>query len=570
MDSPHKKQGRTKTIPKNIIPLESSAQINALRDAFAKNGAISVFGYGVTTKPIVALLNARSFSCTIYDDKLANIKDHNVLDSILESSDKNSKRAAYTNLFLSPSAFCSEDSALEILSPGILPTHPYFAQAHNAISEYDFIYSLLRHKDLLPINNTQNTTPSPIANNPACDCAQDVIPMIWISGTNGKTTTTQMLTFLLAPFGAQAGGNIGTPLATLFSQCARIWILETSSFTLHYTKTAYPKVYLLLPLSQDHISWHNGFENYVDDKLSVLTRMDSTTYALLPNSVRTHRFVRSYLGKAVFYKDSYDLLTYLALDRKALTFDEPFLLDGLVALCGVEMLHKALPKALDKNLDSTKLDSLLDSPAQNTTHDISAYCAHLNTFTIGAHRIEEFYELESDSTKWLWVDDSKGTNIDATLQAIKRYHDRALFLILGGDDKGADCEAIFVLLAELFSNPTPTTTNNPTIAPSVQIFTIGSNEKKLLAFAQQYQINAIQCSILQNAVFSIKNARQNLLALLESSNSTLSKNAIKSTVSEMFVGLLSPAAASLDQFSSYKERGELFKQYVKSSLQPKQ
>ena len=279
-----------------------------------------------------------------------------------------------------------------------------------------------------------------------------------------------------------------------------------------------------------------------------------------------------YYLPVIFYKNKHALLSAQSLQLKYKWASLGLLqcaLDGLVALCGVEMLHKALPKALDKNLDSTKLDSLLDSPAQNTTHDISAYCAHLNTFTIGAHRIEEFYELESDSTKWLWVDDSKGTNIDATLQAIKRYHDRALFLILGGDDKGADCEAIFALLAELFSNPIPTT-NNPTIAPSVQIFTIGSNEKKLLAFAQQYQINAIQCSILQNAVFSIKNARQNLLALLESSNSTLSKNAIKSTVSEIFVGLLSPAAASLDQFSSYKERGELFKQYVKSSLQPKQ
>ncbi|WP_267892775.1 Mur ligase family protein, partial [Helicobacter sp. 'CLO3_human'] len=130
------------------------------------------------------------------------------------------------------------------------------------------------------------------------------IPMIWISGTNGKTTTTQMLTFLLERFGAQAGGNIGTPLIHLAQNRAKIWVLETSSFAMHYTHRARPQVYLLLPLSPDHISWHGGFDGYVRDKLSVLARMDSDSFALLPHDLREHPLVRAYVESSKSDKSS--------------------------------------------------------------------------------------------------------------------------------------------------------------------------------------------------------------------------------------------------------------------------
>ena len=134
---------------------------------------------------------------------------------------------------------------------------------------------------------------------------------IWISGTNGKTTTTQMLTHILSPFGARAGGNIGTPLITLYEQNAPLWILETSSFALHYTRTATPSIYALLPLSPDHISWHNGFENYVCDKLSPLARMDAHSVAIVPSALRDHRLCKEFAGEMIYYADSSDLRAYL-------------------------------------------------------------------------------------------------------------------------------------------------------------------------------------------------------------------------------------------------------------------
>ena len=294
---------------------------------------------------------------------------------------------------------------------------------------------------------------------------------IWISGTNGKTTTTQMLTHILSPFGARAGGNIGTPLITLYEQNAPLWILETSSFALHYTRTATPSIYALLPLSPDHISWHNGFENYVCDKLSPLARMGAHSVAIVPSALRDHRLCKEFAGEMIYYADSSDLCAYLLDnglgDEKALDslpFFEPFLLDAYIALCCAFALSRQC-------------------------HHITTatFLPTLARFTIGAHRMEEFY-VRAFGAEWLFVDDSKGTNTDATLKAITRYKDCALFLILGGDDKGADCSEIFTLLAGL---------------KRVEIFTIGSNEPKLLDLAAHHSVKAHKCGTLDCAMEKI-------------------------------------------------------------------
>lgn len=546
---------------------------------------ISILGYGVTTKPIVAFLNAQGVACDIYDDAFVEAKsesfgtgaesknanvDSRDLDSALDSRASDS---GTHNTFAPSSAFDANHAKLEIISPGIPPAHKYFSKAKHIISEYDFVWNLLGES----LSSAQNPAHAKIANaadsanaiNTADSSAESIlstIPMIWISGTNGKTTTTQMLTFLLERFGAQAGGNIGTPLIHLATNRAKIWVLETSSFAMHYTHRARPQVYLLLPLSPDHISWHGGFDGYVRDKLSVLARMDSDSFALLPYDLREHPLVREYVesdksdkssaraesstpnkssgGKAIFYKDSSDLCEFLGVEKSALKFGEPFLLDALVALCGVRFITQ------------TAAFERLGAPA--SALEPSTLCAHLNSFTIGAHRIEEFCELDARGRKWLWVDDSKGTNVDATLQAIKRYKDKALFLILGGDDKGADCEEIFLLLAHIAKSA-----ESKGMHKGVQIFTIGSNEEKLLKLAKKHGVKASACQTLEVAVNAIKSARGALEKAESKKADSLDSGADFAKVdSSDFVGLLSPAAASLDQFSSYKERGDLFKKYA--------
>jgi UDP-N-acetylmuramoylalanine--D-glutamate ligase len=293
-----------------------------------------------------------------------------------------------------------------------------------------------------------------------------------------------MIQTLLAAHGSQVGGNIGTPLAELDTN-ASLWILETSSFTLHYTNKAAPQVYILLPITPDHLYWHGSIKEYEEAKLKPLSMMKEGDAVIIPKKYE------DYPTKAmkICYESNEDLAEYFKIDSSKLKFKGAFLQDALLAL-GVS---KILFDECDYEL--------------------------LNSMELDAHRQEELHDKKGR----LWVNDSKATNLDATIQAVNVYKDRPLSLILGGDDKGVDLRPLFELLKGL----------------DLHLYAIGSNEKKLLGLAKEFniQINGVQT--LENACKKIKE---------ETSNSVV---------------LLSPAAASLDQFSSYTLRGDEFKKFAR-------
>ncbi len=395
---------------------------------------VSLFGYGKTTKALTKLFPNAIF----YDDKVSKpFRDDNGF-RVKPSSEFNPKY-----------------SDLEIPSPGIPPSNPLILQAKNLISEYDCF--------------AKN---SPLS--------------IWISGTNGKTTTTQMMQHLLKDKGSEAGGNIGTPLGDL-SQDADMWILETSSFTTHYTNLAVPNIYVLLPINPDHLSWHGDMDEYVKAKLKPMTNMKEGEIAIVPHNykdVKTSAHVIS-------YKDENDLASYFEIDTQKVNFKGAFLMDALLAM--------AVDKILFDRVDYEKI----------------------NSFVLDPHRQEEL----RDSKNRLWVNDTKATNIDATIAALQRYKKLHVHLILGGDDKGVDLSELFEYLKNC----------------SVKIYNIGSNKEKLSELAKEYNIEFELCQNLADAIDKID---KNL------------------TGSE--VALLSPAASSLDEFSSYAQRGDEFKEAVQN------
>lgn len=395
----------------------------------------SLFGYGKTTKAIAKNVKFDGV-WDIYDDKFNEI-----------SKDE------FGNNLLPVSEFDPLKSTLEIPSPGFPRTHELVKKAKNLISEYDYF------KDTASIK-------------------------IWISGTNGKTTTTQMAGLVLKNNDAVIGGNVGEPLANL-DKLAKFWILETSSFTIYYTKFATPQIYALLPITPDHISWHGSFEEYEKTKLKPLSMMSEGSVAIIP---KKYDNIKS-KAKIYFYEDENDLAKICGANLKDINFKVPFLMDALLALC----IEKFATNSLNLDL--------------------------LNIFKIDKNRVEEF----KDSKNRLWVNDTKATNLDAVIQALKRYRDKKIHLILGGDDKGVDLTPLF----ENFKGY------------NLEIYAIGSNTLKILNLALKFNIKAYKCEFLQNAV---KNIDINL------------KN--------YEVALLSPACASLDQFSSYEERGNLFKKFV--------
>ncbi|MCK9161481.1 MAG: UDP-N-acetylmuramoyl-L-alanine--D-glutamate ligase [Arcobacteraceae bacterium] len=350
-------------------------------------------------------------------------------------------------------SFDALSDELTVVSPGIPPSHTLVQKSKNLVSEYDF---LLKKEQF----------------------------SIWISGTNGKTTTTQMCELLLSSYGGVAGGNIGTPLAKLDNK-APIWILETSSFTLHYTNQAKPNIYLLLPISDDHTSWHGGFDEYEKTKLKPLDFLDEGEVAIVPKKYENYP-TNGYL---ITYENSFELALKLGIDLEKLHFKEPFKLDALMALASTKILF------------------------DRVDYDL------INSFKIDLHKLEEFY----DNQKRLWIDDSKATNIDATIWAIRNFKDKRVFLILGGDDKGADMTLLFEELKNY----------------NLKIFAIGSNTDKLVELSNRYNIEIKPCYNLDIAVKSIDKEH-----------------------TQKSIAMLSPAAASLDQFSSYKHRGLEFKKEV--------
>ncbi|MBN2767468.1 MAG: UDP-N-acetylmuramoyl-L-alanine--D-glutamate ligase [Campylobacterales bacterium] len=398
----------------------------------------TLFGYGLTTKAIAKKLGN---GCIFFDD--------NIKESFTDEFD---------NTIHPSSKFDPQKSNLEILTPSIKPNHPLLQKAKQPISEYD--YFLGNHIRTKPFN-------------------------IWISGTNGKTTTTQMLTHLLQKRGAISGGNIGTPLADM-SMEAKIWILESSSFTLHHTKSAAPNIYILLPITPDHLDWHGSKEAYEEAKLSPLRNMREGEMALIPKGLKlpkSNAFIIEY--------DSNEFLAkYFDIDITKIDFKGAFLQDALLAMAVTKVLYGELDYKL------------------------------MNAFVKEAHRQQEI----TDSKGRLWVNDSKATNLDATIQAVRTYGDKELHLILGGDDKGIALDELFDVLKE----------------HKITIYAIGSNEAKLMNLAKKYNIPASSLATLNKAIKEI--------------DKHLTKDSI---------ALLSPAAASLDQFSSYKERGELFINRVK-------
>lgn len=401
---------------------------------------IALLGFGKTNQALLKYINAQGIGCVISDDAFQE-----------ESRDE------FGNIFTQD--FARFETTMQIPSPGIPPYNTMIKQSSNLVSEYDYILSQIHEKQ------------------------------IWVSGTNGKTTTTEMLEWVLRDFGGMSGGNIGTPLAVLAEYKPRIWILETSSFSLHYTRRVSPQCYILLPLSEDHISWHGNYEAYIRDKLGVLERMSEESVAFIPKNLQSH--TRGFKGRVFLYEDSKDLADAFGINLEKIPFKEPFLLDALLALCGAEVV-----------CGQSRVEAIKD-------------------YKIGGHKIEEF----RDSRGRLWVNDSKGTNADASIWALRTYKGRKIFLILGGEDKGAD-------LSDLFKEMQ---------GEDIEIFAIGKNAQKLQELSKKYSIPCKVCGVLHKAVESIH--------LLHSQES---------------VALLSPAAASLDQYASYKHRGEEFVRFVQS------
>ncbi len=350
---------------------------------------------------------------------------------------------------------------------------------------------------------------------------QGAAPWLAITGTNGKTTTVKMLECMLVAAGHRtvAAGNVGLPLldVVLAAEPYDVLAVELSSFQLYWSSTVRPAAGVILNLADDHTDWHGSFADYVSAKERVLRsevaigNADDSVVAAALERADTHR-VSFTLGSPRV--DQLGIVEDLLVDRAFP--DVPGEATELATLADVTVPG-------DHNVANALAAAAL---ARAYGVPASAVRDGLRGFAAEPHRNAAVAVLEGVT----WVDDSKATNPHAAAASLAAYP--SIVWIAGGLLKGAD-------VVELVRNA----------APRLRAAVLLGTDRGLLAEA-----------LMRHApdVPVVEVARLDTEAMHEVVAAAHALAQPGDTV------LLAPAAASMDCFRDYKERGDLFAQEVRS------
>ena len=346
-------------------------------------------------------------------------------------------------------------------------------------------------------------------------------PIIAISGTNGKTTTTRLLGQMMKNSGFKVfvGGNIGNPLIDYAGgeKTADIVVAEVSSFQLDTIDTFRPRVSVLLNISEDHLDRYPDFNSYAMSKGRIFKNQAEGDTAVINGSDPFISLISQTLRIRIlpFYHEDNLLNTknreYAVISRRngqsapminIFTKENP---EGFLDLSQVDLLGR-------HNMENVAAAALAALAAGGTLEGIQSA---LNDFKGLSHRLE-FVKIINGVH---FYDDSKGTNIDAVARALEVF-DKPVVLIMGGRDKGGD----FGQLREMVKQH---------VKKLIVMGEAGNVIKSVLG--DSCQEGAQNASTMENAVS---------FAYLASSPGD--------------VVLLSPGCSSFDMYQSYAERGEVF------------
>lgn len=336
---------------------------------------------------------------------------------------------------------------------------------------------------------------------------------IGITGANGKTTTTALAGHILRECGipVQAGGNIGTPVTAMVesSRPERWNVLELSSFQLETIDSFRARIGACLNVTPDHLDRHHTFENYAAAKGRLFETQREGDFAVLnAGDAACLGYAEHARSTAVWFGWERRSAGVFA-DEKAVYYDgHAFLETAAIPLRGRHNVENVMAASAAARLAGAPLERI---------------AAAVRTFPGVEHRIEFVRRLSGVD----FYNDSKATNVDATMKAIDAFGG-GLWIILGGKDKGSD----YTVLRE------------PLSEKAKAVLLIGAAAPKIEAH-------------LGDAVRLI--------------GAGTMADAVRAAWSEAVPGdtvLLAPACASFDQFSDYEHRGRVFKDLVRS-LEPK-
>jgi len=340
------------------------------------------------------------------------------------------------------------------------------------------------------------------------------VPILAVTGTNGKTTTTTLLCEILTSAGKKifVGGNIGNPLIEFAgnNQVADFVVSEISSFQLQWIEKFRPFVAVLLNITCDHVNYHGSFAEYRRIKARVFENQTKSDYAILnaedpeqksmASSLRAQVAAfssRNRLPTGIFIKDGNIVFRNLAFGEERYPL-------GMIKIPGLHNVENVMAAVMTARFCGCSRESIIDT---------------ISGFSGLPHRIE--FAGEKKSVRY--YDDSKGTNVGSVIRALDTFS-APVILLLGGRDKDSDFQNLKPLLA----------------AKAKQVILFGEARDRI-------------GSLIGESVPTIK--EPTLQAAIES--------AYKSAHTGDVV-LLSPGCASFDEFNNYKERGIFFKTVVRN------
>src|SRR3954462_609508 len=336
-------------------------------------------------------------------------------------------------------------------------------------------------------------------------------PIVAITGSNGKTTTTTLTGEILtaAGFPALVGGNIGTPAISLAERAkpGTLIVLEISSFQLETIQSFRPKVAVVLNVTPDHLDRHRTFEIYAEAKARIFENQQPEDCAVLnaddPTCVAMAKKTRSQVfwfsrqrevERGAWVRAGNIVFRDASGQREILQVSE-------IPLKGAHNLENVLAA-----VSAGVLMGCAPEKIRSAVHDFKAV----------EHRLEFVASIRGVD----YYNDSKATNVDATIKALESFPAN-IHLILGGKDKGSDYTVLNDLIRQRVK----------------RIYTIGAAASKIESQVKGAEI--VHAETLENAI-----------------------RKAHATAQAGDIVLLAPACASFDQFKSYVHRGKLFKEIV--------
>jgi UDP-N-acetylmuramoylalanine--D-glutamate ligase len=478
-----------------------------------------------------------------------------------------------------------------VVSPGIPPHTP--------------IIKALQAKDLPAYTDLDLAF---LASQPLADIyPENKLHWIYITGTNGKTTTTSLLAHMLHTLGytAKVGGNIGTPVLESLTKLIPAWqdtpltpqkptfmIVEASSYQLHYTTHAKPWICVHTNLQPDHLSWHGGFEAYLEAKgklfktlgneaaLWVLPVADPLTQAILKDEhPKTRKVTLTPSGKPI-PSEPHQPITYSNPSHDGYVTIHTQETTPTLAIGTVKTSEEA--SAQTTQLVSCERFQLKGFHNLQNLAQCLAVCQYITgvyqeattatmleasfeAFQGVAHRLSPLPPTRHGHVWIHWFNDSKATNPEASQAGLEALLPDIiklscpLFMLVGGADKGTPltswCQTVDTLMSHQ-AKSLPLKGGVYLYGEAQERFATALATHAPKVKVQRHQTLEEACTHLVEQV-SLMSA-----SLMPTSETNAPNNAIVYAV-------LSPACASFDQFKSFEHRGEVFeawvKQYARSS-----